>query len=108
MAIEGDFTPPSATVAANGVAEVTWKTSGRQTWIQDQITTSAPGVGGGAQCEILKNGNRISLMIATGDTADGPPPVTAGPNDTMKVRWTGALPGAVASVTWVHYTLGGT
>lgn len=107
MAVDGDFTPPSSVVGSNGVGEVTWRTTSRQTWIQDQITTSAPAVGGGATCEILKNGNRVSLMIPTGDTADGAPPVTAGPNDTMKVRWAGATVGAVVSVTWVHYILGG-
>jgi len=108
MAETGDFTPPSSVIAADGTGEVAWRTTGRQAWIQDQITTSAPNVGGGALCQILKNGNRITLMIPTGDTADGDPPVECGPNDTMKVRWTGGVVGATISVTWVHYTVKGT
>lgn len=108
MAESGDFTPPSSVIGSNLTGEVTWRTTGRQTWIQDQITTVAPNVGGGATCEILKNGNRVSLMIPTGDTADGDPPVECGPNDVMKVRWTGGVAGAVVAVSWVHYTVKGT
>lgn len=108
MAETGDFTPPSAVVDATGTGIVSWRTTGRQTWVQDQITTKADLVGGGARCEIQKNGNRVTLMIPTGDTADGDPPVICGPNDTMRVIWTGGVVGATVSVTWVHYTVKGT
>ena len=98
-----DFTPPSSVIGADRTGTIAWRTTGRQTWSIGQITTKADLVGGGAVCEVRKNGKRITLMVPTGDTAADAPPLDQGPVDTVDVHWTGGVVGATIEVTSVIY-----
>lgn len=98
---------PSSVIAADGTGTIAWRPDGRQDWSVSQVTTKADNVGGGARCELRKNGRRITLMIPTGDTAGQPPPIDQHNNETMDVRWTGAVVGATIEVTTVNYDIVG-
>ena len=98
---------PPGVIAADGTGTISWRPDSRQNWSVSQVTTRASGVGSGAVCELRKSGNRITLMIPTGDTAGGDPPVGQSSSETMDVHWTGATAGAAIEVTTIIYDIVG-
>jgi hypothetical protein len=89
--------PLSAVVNGSGVATITVTvTGGIQTWTIQQISVEEPTAPAGATCVIRKNGNLITPIIPTGDTAAGDPPIILRPSDTLTIVWTGCTSGRVA------------
>ncbi len=87
----------SQAVGANGVATIQIKvTNGISRWIISQVSAELPSAPAGATCELRKNTNLVTPMIATGDTAGGEPPVDLLGSDVLTVTWTGCTPGTIA------------
>jgi hypothetical protein len=91
----------SSAAVASGVATITIRTGGYQSWRITQISTeapSAPSIGG--TCKIRRNGAIIvPFMVPTGDVASGDPPVDITPADSVTVVWTGLSAGTVVAAT---------
>lgn len=83
----------SATVAADGTATITIRPFASQVWTVNQVSTEHLTAPAGATSALRKNGNLITVLIATGDVADGTPPVILRPGDVMTVGWAGCTPG---------------
>ena len=96
----------TAVTAANGRCTVTVKSERRTTWIVSQVSSEMSTAPVGCQCTLRKNTYFVTALIATGDTAGGPPPVRLLPSDVLTVEWTGATPGDVGKVL-VFYDLEG-
>ncbi|SRR6266545_4924288 len=92
----------SATVAANGVATITFKTGGYQTWRITQVSVEMANAPIGTACFLRKNGSLITPLVATGDAASGDPPIDLLPSDIMTVQWSGATPG-LSGLAFVVY-----
>lgn len=88
----------SGVVTASGTLVITIKPTGRQIWTVNQVSTSLTTAPIGAQCFLKKNGNPVTPLIATGDVADGSPPVVLRPNERMTVEWSGCTAGTVGEV----------
>jgi len=87
------------TVAANGTATARFKvTNGLDIWKFTQISTELASAPAGATCWMRLNGDPVTPMIPSGDTAGDYPNVTVNPGDSLTVEWTGCTPGTVAKV----------
>lgn len=89
----------STTAGPTGEATITIQTGTRfQSWTVEQVSVEMPAAPVGASCALRKNGVLISPLIATGDVADGSPPIPLRPGETMTVEWAGCTPGDVGNV----------
>jgi len=92
----------SSTVGANGIATITIKTGGYQTWRVTQVSVEMANAPIGTGCFLRKNGSLITPLVATGDAASGEPPIDLLPSDTMTVQWSGATPGLSGSALVIY------
>lgn len=92
----------SATVNASGAATITVTPTGAYPWTVDQVSTEYPTAPSGCVCSLRRNGSQVSNLVATGDVADGPPPVVLNPGDRMTIEWTGATAGQTVKA-WYTY-----
>jgi hypothetical protein len=96
----------SAKIGAGGTGTATIQTGhARQTWDVQQVSVELPAAPIGATCVLRKNGYLVTPLIATGDVADGSPPVTLQPTDTLTVEWAGCTNGTVGKVLLVYEVL---
>lgn len=85
----------SATVNGAGNAFIPVRPNGIYTWAVDQVSTEYPTAPTGAVSALRRNGALVTYLIATGDVADGSPPILLSSADVMTVEWSGAVPGAI-------------
>lgn len=89
----------STTVGPSGGAFVVIETGTRfQSWTIHQVSVEMGGAPVGATCALRKGGTLITPLIATGDVADGSPPIPLRPGETMTVEWAGCTPGDIGNV----------
>lgn len=96
------LTLSSPPVGATGVATVTIKTNGVDTWTLSQVSvemTPSSAAPSGSTCTFRKNTYLVTPLIPTGDVADGSPPVILLPTDQATVTWTGCSVGGIGKVT---------
>lgn len=82
----------SSRVAADGTATIRFTPTKNQPWKLQQVSTEMNNAPSGATAELRKNGNLISVMIAS-DVVDSEPPVPVVPGDRMEINWFGGTPG---------------
>jgi hypothetical protein len=92
----------SSVVAADGTATITFTPTKNKPWNLQQVSTEMPDAPAGATAELRKNGNLITVMLAS-DVADSDPPVPVAPGDRMAVNWFGGTPGGTVSL-YIIYT----
>lgn len=85
----------SGLVAANGTAVISFSPSGVYPYSVDQVSTDYPAAPSGCTSALKRNGSQVTVLIATGDVADGAPAVILNPGDVMTVEWSGAKSGDV-------------
>lgn len=96
----------TAIVTASGTALITIAPRNQLvTWRVTQVSAQQATAPIGAVCTLAHNGGFVSYLVATGDVADGNPPLDVIPGDTLTVTWTGCTPGAVASATAFYEVL---
>lgn len=101
-----DWTRQGA-VDASGDLSIEWDSGGQINWLVEQVTCEMPTAPVGATAALRKgNGQLITLMIPTGDTAGGDPPVMLRPGETMRVEWAGCTPGDVGKVYVIYRKVG--
>jgi hypothetical protein len=83
----------SARVTAAGTATIEIRPFASQVWTVTQVSTEYRTAPTGATSGLRKNGNQITVLIATGDVADGVPSTILRPGDVMTVNWAGCTPG---------------
>ena len=94
-----DYKTYTPIVGADGTAKVTVQVAnGLDVWSITQVSTEFPDAPVGATCFARKNNYPVTQMIATGDTAGDPPPVTLRPSDVLTVSWAGCTPGTAGKV----------
>jgi hypothetical protein len=91
----------SSSVASDGTATVTFTPTKNRPWQLLQVSIEMPNAPAGAIAELRKNGNLITVMLAT-DVADSDPPVPVAPGDRMAVNWTGGTAGGLVSVYVIY------
>jgi hypothetical protein len=94
----------STRVAADGTATIRFTPTKNQPWLLQQVSIEHADAPSGAAAEFRKNGNLITVMLAT-DVADSDPPIPAAPGDRLEVNWFGATPNASVSVYIVYQTV---
>ena len=87
--------PYSKIVGAAGTAVITVRPPGRQIWTVTQVSNEMENAPSGAVCNLRKNGNLVTPLVATGDAATGDPPVILLPSDVMTVEWASCTQGLV-------------
>ncbi len=93
----------SGTAIGGGTASVPVRTGGYQSWVVQQISTSAPSAPIGSTCKIRRNGVIVvPFMVPTGDVASGEPPIDLSPVDQITVDWTGLVAGSAVEVTIIY------
>lgn len=75
----------------SGVAVVTIRTVGRQTWLVQQIGVTVSPLPTAATCSVKKNGVLVCPIVLIGDggAAGGDPPVRIAPGDVLTVEFSG-------------------
>lgn len=98
--------PYSAAVDASGTAVITIAPRNQiVTWRVTQVSAQLVTAPKGSVCTLLHNGSFVTYLVATGDVADGSPPIDVIPGDALTVVWTGCTPGDVARVTAYYEVL---
>lgn len=99
MALGDQVVTVVADASGNAKAEIRCRSRNRN-WTVQQISAQMPGAPIGCVCTVKKNGAFVTLLIPTGDSAAGDPPILLrGHSDILTVEYTGATPGAVGTVT---------
>ena len=91
----------STRVAANGTATVNFTPTKSRPWLLRQVSIEMANAPSGCTAELRKNGNLITVMIAS-DVADSEPPIPVSPGDRMQVLWYGATPNAIGNVYIIY------
>lgn len=95
--------PVTVTIGADGTGTARFKvTNGLDTWKVQQVSVELQAAPVGATCYVRKNGNLVTPIIPTADTAAGEPYVTLLPSDELTVKWEGCTPGQVGQVTFYY------
>jgi hypothetical protein len=94
----------STRVAANGTATVTFTPTKNLPWLLQQVSIEHANAPSGCTAELRKNGNLITVMLAT-DVADSDPPIPVAPGDRMQVNWFNATPNASVAVYIIYQTV---
>jgi hypothetical protein len=68
------------------------------TWRVSQVSAQLATAPIGAVCQLTHNSDFVTFLVATGDVADGTPPIDVIPGDALSVIWTGCTPGSSATV----------
>jgi hypothetical protein len=92
----------STVVAADGTATIRFTPTKDRPWKLQQVSIEMRDAPSGAVAELRKNGNLITVMIAS-DVADSDPPIPVAPGDRIEITWTGGTPGAAVSA-YIIYT----
>jgi hypothetical protein len=91
----------SSAVRADGTASISFTPTKNRPWLLQQVSIEMRDAPSGAVAELRKNGNLITVMVAT-DVADSDPPIPVAPGDRMVVNWTGGTPGKGVAVYIVY------
>lgn len=91
----------SGLIRADGTATIHFTPTKNRPWKLEQVSTEYRNSPSGTTAELRKNGNLITVMIAS-DVADSDPPVPVVPGDRMEVNWAGGTPGDVVSVYIIY------
>lgn len=83
----------TATVDANGRAEVSITPYRRQVWTVQQVSVEMETAPPEATCEVRRDNYMISPLVAGADAASGDPPVVLRPGIRLRVIWRNATPG---------------
>lgn len=92
----------ASTVRADGTATVRFTPTKNRPWRVQQVSTEYRDAPTGTTAELRKNGNLITVMLAS-DVADSDPPVPVAPGDRMEVNWFAGTPGDSVAV-YIIYT----
>jgi hypothetical protein len=95
----------SATVGANGLASIRFTPTKSRPWLLQQVSTEMRDAPSGATSELRKNGNLITVMLAS-DVADSDPPVPVAPGDRMEINWFGGTPGGTVAAYIIYTEVG--
>lgn len=96
------LTLSSPPASAGGIATVTIKTNGYDTWTISQVSVEMATAPVGSTCALRQNGYLVTPLIATGDAATGDPPITLLPSDVATVQWSGVTPGSIGKVFLIY------
>jgi hypothetical protein len=91
----------SSSVLADGTALIRFTPTKNRPWKLQQVSTEMVDAPSGAVAELRKNGNLITVMIAS-DVADSDPPIPVVPGDRIEVSWAGGTPGKTVSVYIIY------
>jgi hypothetical protein len=91
----------SSKVVAGGTATIQFTPTKNRPWHLTQVSTEYKDAPSGATAELRKNGNLITVMLAS-DVADSDPPVPVAPGDRMQVNWFGGTVGDVVNVYIIY------
>ena len=89
-----DKQPKTGVIAADGTGRLSWSPTRGQNWVIQQVSISAPNVGGSATCEFFINNNSLGPLVAQSDNASGAPYVPCHNGETFSVRWNAGTVGA--------------
>lgn len=92
----------SGVIAADGTGQLVFSPTGRQNWVVSQASTSCPGAGFAAACEIRNNGEFVCNVHPRKGTAAGLPYVDVRLGTKFTVNWAGAIPGAATQATIMY------
>lgn len=95
--------PFTAVVKADGSAVVQFKPpTFRASYIVQQVSVEYAAAPIACTCTLRKNGRFITLIIPTGDSAGGDPPIPLnGGSDIMTVTFAGGTPGDIVNVFFI-------
>lgn len=91
----------SSAVRADGTALIRFTPTKDKPWQLQQVSIEMRDAPSGAVAELRKNGNLITVMVAS-DVADSDPPIPVVPGDRMEVTWRGGTVGAPVSVYIIY------
>jgi hypothetical protein len=91
----------SAQIGADGTATITFTPTKNRPWHLEQVSTEYHNSPSGTTAELRKNGNLITVMIAS-DVADSDPPVPVVPGDRMTISWAGGTSGDVVNAYIIY------
>lgn len=91
----------SSAVQADGTATIQFTPTKGRPWLLEQVSIEMNDAPSGAVAELRKNGNLITVMVAS-DVADSAPPIPVAPGDRIEVNWTGGTPGKGVAVYIVY------
>jgi hypothetical protein len=86
----------SSTVRADGTATIRFTPTKNKPWALLQVSTEYRNAPSGCTAELRKNGNLVTVMLAS-DVADSDPPVPVSPGERMEVNWFGGTAGNVVN-----------
>lgn len=90
-------------IGADGTGTARFRVSdGLSTWRVLQVSVELQAAPSGATCEVRKNGNLVTPIIPTMDTAADEPAVQLRGTDELTVTWSGCTPGQVGQVTFYY------
>jgi len=102
MAIGDQNYTAVADASGNARVEIRCRSRNRN-WTVQQISAQMEGAPIGCICTVKKNSTFVTLLIPTGDSAAGDPPILLrGHSDILTVEWTGATPGGVGTVLAIY------
>jgi hypothetical protein len=91
----------SGNIGADGTGTITFTPTKNLPWLLQQVSIEYQLYPSGAVAELRKNGNLITVMIAS-DVADSDPPIPVAPGDRMEVTWFNGTPGDTVSVYIIY------
>jgi hypothetical protein len=94
----------SAVIKANGTGLISFTPTKNQPWLLRQVSIEYRNAPSGCTAELRKNGNLITVMLAT-DVSDSEPPVPVAPGDRMEITWTGGTPGNPVAAYIIYDTV---
>lgn len=92
----------SAVVGANGTATVSFRPTRGQNWSVQQVSVSAPTVGGNALCNIYRDTTFVAAVNPSRGVAAGEPFIPCRNGSTFYIRWTNATVGAPCEVLIIY------
>lgn len=95
----------SARVSAGGSGSIKFTPTKNLPWLLKQVSIEHPNAPSGCTAELRKNGNLITVMLAT-DVADSDPPIPVAPGDRMEINWFNATPNGTVSAYIIYDTVG--
>jgi hypothetical protein len=98
----GDYSDTGKVPASGNLTFRITTGKARQNWLVSQISVENPTAPLGAACNIRKNGNLVTPVIATGDSAAGDPPVVLLSSDVITVEFTGCTSGDMCRIYAIY------
>lgn len=91
----------SGAVKADGTALIAFTPTKNLPWLLQQVSIEYKNAPSGCTAELRKNGNLITVMVAS-DVADSDPPVPVAPGDRIEVKWFNGTVGNPVSVYIIY------